>query len=48
MSLIENEPNVRFQYKADTRVESSERLLSSESGHSNIPYNVVVQRYNSL
>ena len=26
--------NVRFQYKADIRVDCSERLLSSESGHS--------------
>jgi len=26
--------NVRFQYKADTRVEHSECLLSSVSGHS--------------
>ena len=26
--------NVRFQYKADTRVGCSERLLSSESGRS--------------
>jgi len=25
--------NVRFQYKADIRVEYYERLLSSESGH---------------
>ncbi len=26
--------NVRFQYKADIRFDCSERLLSSESGHS--------------
>ena len=30
--------NVRFQYKADIRVDSSERLLSSESGHSVKPF----------
>jgi len=30
--------NVRFQYKADIRVEGSERLLSSESGHSVKPF----------
>ena len=34
--------NVRFQYKADIRVECSERLLSSESGHSAKPIELLL------
>jgi len=32
--LLRIKLNVRFQYKADIRVDCFERLLSSESGHS--------------